>query len=448
MSATSPTAQLVDQDHLPPSWTVAQVDEVGRVQMGRQRSPEFQSGRFTKPYLRAANILDGRIDTTDVLSMDFDPSDFQSFKLRDRDVLIVEGGTVGRSAVYRGTIPDVCFQNTVIRFQVNERLTCPEFADYLFRHYFYRGGFKDVARQTTIAHLGLTRFAKMPFILPPLPEQRRIVEAIETNFARLVVAVERLTQAMQTLGRLRESVLHDAFDNGWPEATVGEVTDAKISQEGPCPLGSFSYVDISSVDNLTKRITAPKSLLAFEAPSRARQNLKAGDVLISLTRPNLNAVAIVPRSLHGAVGSTGFCVLRSREIDPRWLYYLVQTPEFIRTMSNKVLGVLYPAIRPRDIHSYPLPVPPLTEQRGIVEEVERNLSVIDEIASEGNAWLSRSVQLRQSILKAAFEGRLVPQDPFDEPASVLLEHIKRERSSPKHVPAARRSKSVAPGAAS
>ncbi len=442
MSATSPTAQLVDQDHLPPSWTVAQVDEVGRVQMGRQRSPEFQSGRFTKPYLRAANILDGRIDTTDVLSMDFDPSDFQSFKLRDRDVLIVEGGTVGRSAVYRGTIPDVCFQNTVIRFQVNERLTCPEFADYLFRHYFYRGGFKDVARQTTIAHLGLTRFAKMPFILPPLPEQRRIVEAIEANFARLEAGVAALERARMKLERYRASVLEGVWTKGGPNLTqlgtlVTEHLCNGISIKGSdAPPGTpalrlsamgesgFDYSDVRylPLDNETAQDLA----------------IRAGEFFISRGNGSLHLVGrgtlaqATPQRVVYPDTMTRVRLDRAR-VDPRWIA-LIWASRGLRNQIEarvKTTAGIFKISHPQ-METIEIPLPDLEVQATLIRDTSPLLDNSTKSLSEIQESLGRCKSLRQSVLKSAFEGRLVPQDPNDEPASALLERIQHEQSPPSH----------------
>src|SRR5439155_16287219 len=84
----------------------------------------------------------------------------------------------------------------------------------------------------------------------------------------------------------------------------------------------------------------------------------------------------------------------------------------------------------------PLPLPPLPEQQRIVAEVERRLSVIDELEATFATNLKRADRLRQAILKRAFEGKLVPQDPTDEPASVLLERIRLERERPKQKPKA------------
>lgn len=139
--------------------------------------------------------------------------------------------------------------------------------------------------------------------------------------------------------------------SGWSWATIGEVTEALIEQEAPGGESDFLYVDISSIDNKTKRIVEPKTIPVSQAPSRARQQLKPNDVLVSMTRPNLNAVAMLSEGMQGAVGSTGFCVLRASLLPAAWLYYLVQTPDFVKAMSDLVQGVLYPAVRSKDITS-------------------------------------------------------------------------------------------------
>jgi type I restriction enzyme S subunit len=181
---------------------------------------------------------------------------------------------------------------------------------------------------------------------------------------------------------------------------LGEITEPKIDQAGPPPTGEFTYVDISSVDNSAKRIVEPKRLPADSAPSRARQRLRSGDVLVSMTRPNLNAVALVPPELHGAIGSTGFHVLRARDIVlPQWLYYGVQTRQFVGTMSELVQGALYPAVRPKDIRAFDLSVPELDEQRRIVAELEKQFSRLDEAVAN----LERVIANAQHFERATIE---------------------------------------------
>lgn len=187
-----------------------------------------------------------------------------------------------------------------------------------------------------------------------------------------------------------------------------KVTEPKVDQGGPLAAGEFTYVDISSVDNKLKRITEYKTLAVEAAPSRAKQRLKSGDVLVSMTRPNLNAVAIVPPELDGAIGSTGFHVLRATEgTEPHWLYYAVQTKDFISAMSELVQGALYPAVRPKDIRAFEIPHPPLDQQKRIVAKIEKQFSRLDEAVANLKRVKANLKRYKAAVLKAAVEGRLV-----------------------------------------
>ena len=190
--------------------------------------------------------------------------------------------------------------------------------------------------------------------------------------------------------------------------TLGDITAPKIEQSGPPTTGEFTYIDISSVDNKAKRIVEPKRLPGDVAPSRARQRLVAGDVLVSMTRPNLNAVAFVPSELDGAIGSTGFHVLRANEsTEPLWLYYAVQNRSFVQAMSDVVQGALYPAVRPKDIRAFEVDPPPVEEQRRIVAEIEMQFSRLDEALANLKRVKANLKRYKASVLKAAVEGRLV-----------------------------------------
>ncbi len=129
----------------------------------------------------------------------------------------------------------------------------------------------------------------------------------------------------------------------------------------------FRYIDISSIDPLEKRVLGTTTVTPPEAPSRARQLVKSGDVLVSTVRPNLNAVAIVPDELDGATASTGFAVLRPNpaRLEARYLYHWVRSPAFVREMTARATGASYPAVSDRNVRESRLPLPAVPEQRRI-----------------------------------------------------------------------------------
>ena len=188
------------------------------------------------------------------------------------------------------------------------------------------------------------------------------------------------------------------------EVSIADVVMDEIDSSGP--VDDFVYLDIGSVDRERKVFVEPKVISLTEAPSRAKQHVHAGDVLVSMTRPNLNAVAQVTQELHGSIASTGFHVLRSPWLEAGFLYYLVQTDSFVDAMCGVVQGALYPAVRPRDIDGFKFRLPPRVEQTRIVQKLEELLSDLNASVAELKAAQRKLVQYRQSLLKAAVEGTL------------------------------------------
>jgi type I restriction enzyme S subunit len=169
---------------IPAEWEVITVETAGEVKLGRQRSPQHQTGRFSTPYLRVANVFDGWIDYSDVLEMDFTPSERITYGLQPGDILLNEGQSlelVGRSAIFPGPASKYCFQNTLIRFRSNGT-TISEYCRAVFKYWLDTGRFQTIARQTTsVAHLGADRFAKMAFPRPPIEEQKRLVNILNAH---------------------------------------------------------------------------------------------------------------------------------------------------------------------------------------------------------------------------------------------------------------------------
>ena len=162
---------------VPKDWIVCRVDDIGSVQLGRQRSPKYQTGNFSTPYLRVANVFDGWIDYSDILEMDFLPNEREIYSVLPGDILLNEGQSielVGRSATFLGQSGRYCFQNTLVRFRVyppNDH----KFYQNVLHYWFKMGKFRTVARQTTsVAHLGADRFAGMNIIRPKTEEQKQI----------------------------------------------------------------------------------------------------------------------------------------------------------------------------------------------------------------------------------------------------------------------------------
>jgi type I restriction enzyme M protein len=208
--------------------------------------------------------------------------------------------------------------------------------------------------------------------LPPLEEQRRIVAEIE-GYQKV------LDGARQILAGWQPRVEVDAE---WETLPLGDVC-VKCKQVSPTTLGraSFRYIDIDSVDNTALRITNPKPTPASDAPSRARKLVKGGDVLFSTVRPYLKNIAVVPPSLDGEIASTGFGVIRADEQRalPKFLFAAVSDQRFVDAANALTSGASYPAITESQLFEIEIPLPPMSEQRRLVAELDAEAAQMEAV---------------------------------------------------------------------
>lgn len=157
-------------------------------------------------------------------------------------------------------------------------------------------------------------------------------------------------------------------------APIGDfVESVRTWNPATAPGSDFLYVDLSSVDQIEKQIKYATLVRGSEAPSRARQLIKKGDILVSTVRPNLNGVAAVTDVFDGATASTGFCVLRPRreKLSSNYLMHWVRAPQFIEQMVREATGASYPAVSDRIIKASHIPLPPPSEQRRIAAILDK-----------------------------------------------------------------------------
>ena len=202
------------------------------------------------------------------------------------------------------------------------------------------------------------------------------------------------------------------------------------------PSTDFCYIDIGSIDNKNQKLNPTDTVIAPDkAPSRARKLVDKGDVLYSTVRPYLHNMCIVDRDFSCIpIASTGFAVLTCHaELCNKFLFYYMMSPDFDAYANNtdNAKGVAYPAINDDRLYKALIPIPPLGEQFRIVSAIEsvdasiRDYGVKEEALRALNGSFPES--LKKSILQEAVQGKLVPQDPSDEPAEALLERIRVEK---------------------
>ena len=187
------------------------------------------------------------------------------------------------------------------------------------------------------------------------------------------------------------------------------------------------------VEELSGKIDLSETKRFSELKKKSYTPFQDGDVLFAKVTPCMeNGKIAIAYDLKNGIGfgSTEFHVIRLWEEQSRQFFFFYFLQQKFRQEAKRAMTGAVGLLRvPTDyMRKIPIPLPPLPEQQAIVSEVESRLSVADEVEKTITAELKRAEQLRQSILKQAFSGKLVPQGPNDEPASVLLERIKAEKA--------------------
>ncbi len=187
---------------------------------------------------------------------------------------------------------------------------------------------------------------------------------------------------------------------GWEAKTLGDVlVKTETSDPTRLPQAEFDYIDVSSVSNETLTIQETQRLKGGDAPSRARRLVNANDVLFATIRPTLRRIAIVPDGLDGQICSTGYFVLRPQlQVDYRFIFYFLQTDDFMLKMEKLQKGASYPAVTDGDVRAQEIPVPPLSEQHRII-------GILDE-AFEGLVRATANAEQNLRNARALFESHL------------------------------------------
>ena len=299
--------------------------------------------------------------------------------------------------------------------------------------------------------------------LPPLPEQHRIVAKIEELFSSLDKGIESLKTAQTQLKTYRQAVLKWAFEGkltnknvkegelpeGWKWTELKDLI-AKIS-DGPfgSNLKTSDYVTagvrvirLENIGELVFKNTNKSFITESKYATIENHTVSKGDIIFSSFISEKIRTVILPEYIEKAINKADCFLVRANEekANNKYLVYYFSTKSMYYQLDGNIHGATRPRINTSQLKVTRIPVPPIPEQHRIVAEIESRLSVCDKLEESISQSLRQAEALRQSILKKAFEGKLVPQDPSDEPASILLERIRRERQNSQPVKKTRNTK--------
>jgi len=409
-------------DDLPMGWVKQGFTEFLDIEGGMQPPKSEFSETPKEGYIRLLQIRDFSSDAKAVYIKDSD----KWRKCNEKDILIARYGASlgkilsGKSGAYNVALAKVKFSSKIIESR---------FVYYLLTSNYFQEPLASISRS---AQNGFNKddLERMELILPPINEQRRIVDKLERIGDRHRTARNELSHIPKLIARYKQAVLAAAFRGDltadwrnhslifmskWQIFKLGDICDMKAGDFvsasdifSQFSVGLYPCFGGNGLRGYTKTYTHEGKF-----PLIGRQGALCGNVHLVKSKFHATEHAIVVSPLI--------------DIDVDFLYYQLT----FLNLNEYATGVAQPGLSVKNIKPILIHIPPLEEQKEIIRRVEKMFEKIDMMEQEYQKAAKLCDRLEQATLAKAFRGELVPQDPDDEPASVLLEQVKSQRSKGK-----------------
>lgn len=431
----------------------------------------FDSKRFVQvraaPLIRIRDIVRGRTETF------YDGEIPDGYWVEAGEILI---GMDGDFNIARWKSERALLNQRVLKLSAKSSFYNERFLFFVVAGYLQ--AINEKTPSVTVKHLSSKTVLSIPLPLPPLAEQTRIAQKLDELLAQVDTLKARIDGIPVLLKRFRQSVLAAAVSGRlteeWREKNTGdlgfllnpkakalgieELASAEellteplptfwkkyaleqlvepdrgipygIVQTGSAVEKGIPTVRCGDVKNLFIDTSSLKKVSPEIEHEYKRTRLKGGEVLLAI-RGSVGNAGVVPAALRDCNISREVAMIPTLpSVLPFYLACLLQSPLGQRLLVGKVRGVAQKGINLADVRRLPVALPPYAEQTEIVHRVEKLFAFADQLETKVASAKSRIDHLTQSILAKAFRGELVPQDPNDEPASVLLERIQAQRAA-------------------
>lgn len=327
---------------LPNGWKTLELDEIAFVQTGIAINGEpDRTNPIRLPYLRVANVQDGHIDLSEIKHITVSEHQVARYALQVGDVLMTEGGDfdkLGRGAVWKGQITPCLHQNHVFSVRPDQAQILSAFLAAYCESAAGKRYFLSCSKQTTnLASINSTQLKEMPIVVPPLPEQQRIIAVLEA-WNRAIEQIGRLITAKRSY---KASVIsRTLFDMGGKRGFVRDIADVNPRNARVRPEQIISFVameDVSESGSLLRKSDRVRGNLG-----NGYTQFQDGDVLVAKITPCFeNGKGALADGLTNGIGfgTTEFHVVRPHDpADADYLHQITLTRSFRIAGERQMTG--------------------------------------------------------------------------------------------------------------
>lgn len=429
--------QITELGPLPQEWRVVLLGDLFHIQQGKALSPKHRTGQSARPFLRTANVYWGRIDIARLDYMDFNDEEAERLALQPGDLLVCEGGDIGRTAMWEGQLPLCLYQNHLHRLRSTRTDVEPAFYMYWMQAaWTLLNLYGGVGNKTTIPNLSRSRLASFAVPLPPLEEQRAI-----THILRAIQRAKEATEKVIAAAReLKKSLMRHLFTYGpvpleeagrvplketeigrvpeyWKVVRLGEVSRIRYGLGQP-PEKDVNGIPMIRATNVKRGKIVREGLVFVNGdgiPASRDPYLKAGDIIVVRSGAYTGDVALVTSEWDGSIAGYDLIVSPKEELDSYFcVEYLLaeQAQSYFRSQRDRSAQ---PHLNSQQLRDTLIPLPPLPEQ----QEIARLLAAIDRKIQAEEARMQALDVLFKTLLHQLMTGKVRVKDlPLPETEGV------------------------------
>ncbi len=426
---------MVEEIEIPEHWKLVELKELGEGANAIVDGP-FGSNLKTSDYIN--DTINGvPVLTTKNLEGDYSEKSVryiskQKFEQLKRsqvnvgDILVAKIGSIGKTGIYPKGHKTAIIPANLLKFTLSKKVNF----NYVFFYLNYSGfqkKLKSISTATAQPAFNVTKFRSLKIPLAPFGEQNRIVSKLEELFSELDKGIEQLKTAQQQLKVYRQSVLKWAFEGkltnenvqdgellkGWKLVTINDIGKIKGGKRLP-PKHTYSepptdYMYIMA-GNLKDGTVKNKKVFIKQETYNALYNYRVngGEVYITIVGACIGDAGVIPMNLGNAILTENAAkIIDLKNVYNKYLSLWINSHNCQQQIQNKILSATLGKLALARIGTIEVPIAPYEEQKQIVQEIESRLSVADKLEETINNSLQQAEALRQSILKKAFEGKLM-----------------------------------------